>query len=204
MDPRLQRSHRLSSSTSGVALRVNIADLHGVVSTMINVKRTLCAVSMISALGASNHAGATFSFSDVTIPSDSVPLMIDKDIRGYAPSSGPLTDNDQFLVLSEGDFWNGVLMHSPIARSMSDFDAATMTDPGSTASLGTDTPYTSWVHHSSSLASATASLRSEPVLHGSAVFGPILKLETLVMLLIASLGLMGFVMHHRRQAAAGT
>lgn len=170
---------------------------------MINIKRTLCAVSMISALGASNHAGATFSFSDVAIPTDSVPFMIDKDIKGYVASSGPLIDSDQLLVRSEGDFWNGVLMHSPIARSMSDFDAATMTGPGNTASLGTDTPYT-WAHHSSSLASATASLRYEPVLHGSAVFGPMLRLETLVMLLLAGLGPTGFVIHLRRQGAAGT
>lgn len=179
---------------------MSIDDLHGVTSTMIIIKRTLCAVSMIFALGVSNHAGATFSFSDVTIPSGSVPFAIDGDMTGYSASSGLQFDNEQFSVRSEGDIWNGVLTDSPIVWSASVFDGATITDPGNTVTFRTDTRYT-WSHHSFSLTSETAPHSFEPVLLGSAAVGPIAKPETHVMLL-AGLGLMGFVMLRRNVASA--
>lgn len=196
---------------------------------MVNIEHTLCVVSMIFALGVSNHADATFSYSDVAIHNGSVTFESDGDMTGYVAGLEPLFDNDQLSVRSKGDIWNGVLTYSPNVSSTSVFDAATITDPGNTGTFGTDMPYT-WSHYIYSLASATAFHRMatvtfgdyyrdpygsrildfllgngnvyfEPVLLVSAVVDPVPVLET-YMLLLAGIGLAGFVVRRRHRAPA--
>lgn len=130
------------------------------------MKRNLIAVAVTGLLCAAN-AHAAFTFSDVSLTSNSVTFTINGDMTGY---TAPATHDNQFGMQWTGSLFSGYT-YEPNSWSSDVFDNKTFSDMGNTGLWDSAVPY-SWSWQSSSLADAVATNRTVTMTTGAGFFNP--------------------------------